>query len=214
MRSRCGKIPSAHRLPALSVLIVGAALSLVAQSSTTASAVAAAHLTAQPRPAVARPGAVGELDCNGLSPIQRPVKPDMPCADIRGGWGGRFYENGHHIGHDEPSIRFLSSRPGSGSNFSTTEKLPTDPSGMPTVRKPGHDVTHWFELSVAPWISTDVCDPDSAPLTPCTPRSDANAPHGSYPGGGAAFVELQFYPPGFARLSRARAVTTPTGARR
>ena len=63
---------------------------------------------------------------------------------------------------------------------------------------PGRDVTHWFELSVAPWFSTDVCDPNSAPLTPCTPRSDANAPHGSYPGGGAGFVELQFYPPGFA----------------
>jgi hypothetical protein len=40
--------------------------------------------------------------------------------------------------------------------------------------------------------------PQSAPLTPCTPGSDANAPHGNYPGGGAAFVELQFYPPGFA----------------
>jgi hypothetical protein len=47
-------------------------------------------------------------------------------------------------------------------------------------------------------MSTDVCDPHSAPLLPCHPRSDANAPHGSYPGAGAAFVELQFYPPGFA----------------
>ena len=63
---------------------------------------------------------------------------------------------------------------------------------------PGRDVTHWFELSVAPWISTTVCDPDSAPLLPCTPRSDGNAPRGKYLGGGAGFVELQFYPPGFA----------------
>ena len=66
------------------------------------------------------------------------------------------------------------------------------------MRNPGRDVTHWFELSVAPWWSTVVCDPQSTPLTPCTPRSDANAPRGNDPGGGAAFVELQFYPPGFA----------------
>src|SRR5437763_535747 len=38
----------------------------------------------------------------------------------------------------------------------------------------------------------------AAPLLPCRPVSDANAPRGAYPGGGAAFVELQFYPPGFA----------------
>jgi hypothetical protein len=36
------------------------------------------------------------------------------------------------------------------------------------------------------------------PLLPCTPRSDKNAPNGRYPGGGQGFVELQFYPPGFA----------------
>jgi hypothetical protein len=66
------------------------------------------------------------------------------------------------------------------------------------VAHPGRDVTHYFELSVAPWFSMDVCDPNSAPLLPCTPKSDANAPIGNYPGAGAAFVELQFYPPGFA----------------
>ena len=47
-------------------------------------------------------------------------------------------------------------------------------------------------------MSTVVCDPNSAPLTPCTPVSDGNAPKGNFPGGGAAFVEVQFYPPGFA----------------
>jgi hypothetical protein len=74
---------------------------------------------------------------------------------------------------------------------------------MPTVARPGRDVTHWFELSVAPWFSTDVCDPHSAPLLPCRPESDSNAPHGRYPGAGAAFVELQFYPPGFAPFADA-----------
>jgi hypothetical protein len=197
------RLPRDHRLRALSVLTVGATLLLGVPAATTTVAAAAAHTAARPiptgrTPAAVRPDAIGEIDCNGLSPIQRPVKPDLACADVGGSWGGRFYENGHYIGHDEPSLRFLSSRPGSGSNFTMTENLPTDPSAMPTVKQPGHDVTHWFELSVAPWISTTVCDPDSAPLATCTPRSDANAPRGSYLGGGAAFVELQFYPPGFA----------------
>ena len=66
------------------------------------------------------------------------------------------------------------------------------------MRSPGHDVTHTFELTVAPWFSIAVCDPDSTPMLPCTPESDANAPSSSSPGAGAAFVELQFYPPGFA----------------
>lgn len=145
-----------------------------------------------------QPRSVGELDCNGLSPIQRPVKPAIMCKDPRGSDDGRLYENGHYIGHDEPSVRFISSRPGSGSDTTFTERLPVDPSARPTATHPGQDVTHWFELSVAPWFSTVVCDPQSAPLTSCTPRSDANAPKGNYPGGGAAFVELQFYPPGFA----------------
>ncbi len=153
------------------------------------------------RPAVTyAPRPVGELDCNGLSTIQAPARPSMLCADPRGSDGGRFEDNGHYIGHDEPSVRFISGVKGSGRNFKITEKLPADPAALPTVARPGSDVTHWFELSIAPWISTDVCDPDSAPLLPCTPASDNNAPHGSYPGGGAAFVELQFYPPGFAPI--------------
>jgi hypothetical protein len=188
------KVPKVRRLPAF--LIAGVVLALGAQGVTITTA-AAAHATGRHAAEVA-PGKIGGLDCNGLSPIQHPVKADLPCADINGTWGGRFWENGHYIGHDEPSLRFISARKASGSDFSMTERMPADPAAMPTVRRPGHDVTHWFELSVAPWISTTVCDPNSAPLAPCTPRSDANAPHGSFQGAGAAFVELQFYPPGFA----------------
>jgi hypothetical protein len=187
----------AHRLSAISVLTVSAALSLAGPGLvTTASASAGGAGSAAS--AVVRPNPTGELDCNGLSPIQRPVKQGIMCADPHGSEAGRFTDNGHYIGHDEPSVRFLSDTPGSGNNTTITERLPADPSALPTVAHPGKDVTHWFELSVAPWISTDVCDPDSAPLKPCTPRSDTNAPHGGDPGGGAAFVELQFYPPGFA----------------
>ena len=48
-----------------------------------------------------------------------------------------------------------------------------------------------------------LCDPNSYPQTPCTPESDSNAPTCFGPncttatsGGGSAFMEMQFYPPG------------------
>lgn len=145
-----------------------------------------------------KPSKVGLLDCNDHSPIQRLAKIGLECLDPRGPDEGRLKDNGHYVGHDEPSVRFISNAAGSGENFSMTEKLPVDPAAAPTVAHPGRDVTHYFELSVAPWFSTDVCDPDSAPLNPCAPGSDANAPKGRYQGAGAAFVELQFYPPGYA----------------
>src|SRR5580704_7449610 len=64
---------------------------------------------------------VGELDCNGDSSAQKSIRA-MTCTDIRGlagvsnanTWGGKFYDNGQYIGHDEPDATFLSSRAGSG----------------------------------------------------------------------------------------------------
>ena len=194
----------ARRLPVFSALIAGSALALAVPAlTTTASAATAAG--ARPHPVLqqgygggVQPNKTGELDCNGFSPIQHSAKLDLACADPHGSDGGRFLDHGHYIGHDEPSMRFVSSRRGSGSNFSMTENLPRDPAALPTAKTPGKDVTHWFELSIAPWFSTTVCDPNSAPLLPCSPRSDKNAPRGRYLGGGQGFVELQFYPPGFA----------------
>ena len=191
----------ARRLSVLATVVAAAALSLGAQSLApigAANATAAGGHRTGIIAGVVKPRGTGMLDCNGLSPIQRPAKRGLMCEDPRGSWGGRFYENGHYIGHDEPSVRFLSRQRGSGNNVTMTERLPRDPAARPTARHPGHDVTHWFELSVAPWISLTVCDPNSAPLAPCKPRSDSNAPHGTFAGAGAAFVELQFYPPGFA----------------
>jgi hypothetical protein len=122
---RLAILPVVTALAAFGLLAnaAGAAQSRPVPAATTASGV-------QPNPS-------GELDCNGLSPIQRPVKDAVPCADPRGDYGGRFYENGHYIGHDEPSLRFVSSQPGSGNNYSMTETLPTDPQAPPTVADPG-----------------------------------------------------------------------------
>jgi hypothetical protein len=156
------------------------------------------------------PAATGELDCNGFSPVQKPLRP-MECTDIRGDsaidnsntWGGRFYDNGHYIGHDEPDTTFLSSAPGSGGDVTWTETIGRDPLLPPTDARPGHDVSHWFELTPAPWMSMAICDPNSYPQAPCTPNSDSNAPTcfgpsctASQSGGGSAFMEMQLYPPG------------------
>jgi hypothetical protein len=157
------------------------------------------------------PNAQGELDCNGFSPVQKPLRGTFNCSDIRGvpgtgnanSYNGRFYDNGHYIGHDEPDTDFLSSVPGSGNNVNWTLTLGRDPVAAPTDVSPGHDVSDWFELSPAPWFSMALCDPNSYPQTPCTPESDSNAPTCFGPnctaansGGGSAFMEMQFYPPG------------------
>jgi len=151
------------------------------------------------------PNPVGALDCNGFSPIQQTVKNSMVCTDPRsfeGGKPSRFEDNGHYIGHDEPSTRFLSNVPGSANNVTWTETLPLDPTALPTVGTPGSDVTHWFELSIAPWFGMALCDPFSFPQAACKPNSDANAPKNpptfNVDGGGSSFLEVQFYPPGFA----------------
>ncbi|MBV8943111.1 MAG: hypothetical protein JO240_15390, partial [Solirubrobacterales bacterium] len=158
---------------------------------------------ALPASAIARvaPNRFGEIDCNGFSPIQIAVHPTAACADIRGPYRGRFYDNGYYIGHDEPAMRFISNAAGSSDDVTFVERLGRDPARLPTVGNPPNDVTHYFELSPAPWFSMNLCDPDSTPLRPCKPESDANAPSALSPGAGAAFMELQFYPPGFAPLA-------------
>ena len=95
-------------------------------------------------------------------------------------------------------MQFYSNQPGSSSDITWVQTLPRDPSKLPTVNGPGQDVTHFFELMPTLWYAMALCDPNSFPQLPCKPDSDTNSPHGNYPGGGSAFLELQFYPPGFA----------------
>src|SRR5262245_23598113 len=116
-------------------------------------------LLAQASPAISRPvsgvapRAIGALDCNGFSPIQRNPKVTGVCTDAKGYDGGRFYDNGHYVGHDEPIIRFMSGRSGSANDIVWNETLPMEPAANPTVHTPGADVTYSFELTVAPWFS-------------------------------------------------------------
>jgi len=188
-----------------SAVVLGTAMAAGLQSSAGAQTSAGTHSSASYTPA-----ATGELDCNGDSPAQKPVRAS-DCTDIRGiqgvdnanTWGGKFYDNGVYIGHDEPDTTFLSNTPGSGNNVKWTVSLGRDPVALPTDVKPGHDISHWFQLSPAPWFSMALCDPNSYPQTPCTPESDSNAPTCFGPncttaqsGGGSTFMEMQLYPPG------------------
>jgi hypothetical protein len=94
--------------------------------------------------------------------------------------------------------------------------LPRDPTAQPS--QDGSGTTWNFQLHPAFWFGMAMCDDQSAPNpagtsvtsragpnVPCTPDSDANiytdrlgGAHfiGQHPG--AAFMELQFYPPGWA----------------
>jgi hypothetical protein len=183
------------------VLIMGALLALAANAQ---SAVASAQPTTPPTPATASgtvaPNAINELDCNGWSASYESVRKHAGdlCTDpirVINGSGNRFTDNGWYVGHDEPSVKFISSAPGSGNAMTYVVRVPVDPRQSPTLAL---DVTHYGELSVAPWFGLPLCDPGSYPQNPCTPDSDRNSglttdPHAA----GSAFMELQLYPPGY-----------------
>jgi hypothetical protein len=183
-------------------VVIAAAVALAVPGA----GLAATH-AAKPRPASGASAAhfpkTGMLDCNGHSPIQHPLKiGGYICAEVHGGTdNGHLEDNGYYIGHDEPLVQFYSNKPGSSNNLSYVQTLPRDPRALPTVHGPLKDTTHFFELMPTMWYAMALCDPNSFPLLPCKPDSDSNSPHGNYPGGGSAFLELQFYPPGFAPLA-------------
>jgi len=152
------------------------------------------------------------LDCNGWSKKYKALNPShrMLCVDPRGplkykkGWNspaggynshGRFIDNGHYVGHDEPSVKFISAAAHSGNTMTYFMKMPHDPAKHATN---DGKVVDYAELSVAPWFGLPMCDPGSYPQNPCKPDSDSNIGANVPTAAGSAFMELQFYPPGFA----------------
>src|SRR6266581_9381040 len=103
-----------------------------------------------------------------------------------------------YVGHDEPSGVFYSNVAGSGNHMAYSLQLPRDPS-------PAHPNTpgksYQFELNGAMWLGMALCDTQSYPeqVSTCTPDSDSNIvdPAVSPKHPGTAFMELQFYPPGW-----------------
>src|SRR5437016_37812 len=121
------------------------------------------------------------------------------CADAKD--AGEYY-----AGHDEPSALFYSNTPGAGNSYISHLTLPTDPSTLPN--QTGTGGTFNFQLHPTFWFGMAMCDTQSAPefTNQCTPDSDTNIFDsantrakdymGKHPGG--AFMEMQFYPPGWA----------------
>ena len=182
------------------LLVPALGLAIVCQLSVTGSAVAATAATAAKAAVTGiAPNATNELDCNGWSAkygTVRKLAGDL-CTDpikIVNGKGERFIDNKWYVGHDEPSVKFISSTPGSGNTMTYLTKIPVDPRRAPT---PSGSVTNYGQLSVAPWFGLPMCDPNSYPQNPCTPDSDSNTGLGSPSDAGSAFMELQLYPPGY-----------------
>jgi hypothetical protein len=144
------------------------------------------------------PGSVRPL-CDDNGPL---------CTEINEFSNGQTtnYE-GHYVGHDEPSLLFYSNVPGSGNHMRYRLVLPKDPPVMPN--QAGTAGTFNFQLHPAFWFGVAMCDTQSYPNpnngVACTPDSDANIFDGSdstkadwigkHPG--TAFMEMQFYPPGW-----------------
>jgi len=113
---------------------------------------------------------------------------------------------GTYVGHDEPSLEFKSDVPGSGNNITYTVTLPSDPTRLPNAS--GENSSTWnFQLRPTFWFGLTLCDSASSPefTKDCTPDSDANNLVGTDPGTpnyigkhpGNAYMELQFYGPGY-----------------
>lgn len=103
-----------------------------------------------------------------------------------------------YVGHDEPSLLFYSNQPGSGNEMTYHLTLPRDPSASNPLT-PGKSYN--FQLHPAFWFGLAMCDTQSYPeqVSTCTPDSNSNivdpAVSPNHPG--TAFMELQFYPPGW-----------------
>ena len=93
-----------------------------AAAATTAKAVTAGSIAPNP---------VNEVDCNAHSPKYATVRATAAtCVDpvkIVNGKRFRFEDNERYIGHDEPSVKFISSTPGSGNTMTYLTRIPVDP---------------------------------------------------------------------------------------
>ncbi|MDR3033833.1 MAG: hypothetical protein LBV78_12140 [Kitasatospora sp.] len=122
------------------------------------------------------------------------------CADAY------THDGGEYVGHDEPSLLFKSNAPGSGNNMTYTMTLPKDPKKQPNASGKGGSTWN-FQLRPTFWFGLTLCDTESAPefTKTCKPDSNRNNLVGTNPGSanyigkhpGAAFMELQFYGPGY-----------------
>jgi hypothetical protein len=100
-----------------------------------------------------------------------------------------------YIGHDEPALAFYSNVAGAGNHMTYSLRLPRDPSSA-NPHMPGK--SYQFELNGSFWLGMALCATQSYPeqVSTCTPDSDSNIVDVAHHPG-TAFLELQFYPPGW-----------------
>ena len=166
-----------------------------------AAALLAGTLAALPGSAVASPAASPTSLKWGLCSA---TAHGASCLDASSVYGPVGY-NGKYVGHDEPSVLFYSNRAGSGNNNNYLLKLPKDPPVAPNQSATGG--TDNFQLHPAFWFGMAMCDSQSFPeyTTNCPADSDSNIANSPDPASpqyigkhtGTAFMEMQFYPPGW-----------------
>jgi len=122
---------------------------------------------------------------------------------------------GGYTGHDEPAALFYSNAAGSGNSMSYRLKIPTEPPTPPN--QAGTGGTDNFQLHPTFWFGMALCNDQSdpnpggssvGPQIACKPNSDSNIYNSPDPSSpryigrhpGTAFLELQFYPPGWAPI--------------
>lgn len=144
----------------------------------------------------------GAAEEEGYAPSLCQARPFM-CQDPYKSIG----EGGAYTGHDEPITAFRSHRSGSGgADLTYVVRLPKDAKVRPN--QTGTGGTWDFERRATFWLGLTMCDTESSPnfRHTCHPNSDANARFrssnpsspkyiGKSPGN--AFLELQFYTPGW-----------------
>ena len=130
------------------------------------------------------------------------------CDEANSGFCAEVFDvnyEGKYIGHDEPALLFYSNVPGSGNSSIYRLTLPKDPPTLPNQAGTGGVFN--FQLHSTLWLGMVLCDTESSPeyTKTCVPNTDANifdsadpnAPDfiGHHPG--SAYLEVQFYPPGW-----------------
>jgi hypothetical protein len=110
----------------------------------------------------------------------------------------KVFGEGNYVGHDEPSLLFYSNVAGSGNRMQYRGVIPKDPPSTPIPGKRSYN----FMLAATFWYGMALCDTQSDPeqIGTCQPNSDSNIVPPSNPKhAGTAFMELQFYPPGYVQ---------------